>query len=32
MACWGWLTCSFIAGAVIGFAGCKVLDYYKNKK
>ncbi len=32
MACWGWMTATLLFGLVIGFAGCKVLDYYKNKK
>lgn len=32
MATWGWLTATLLFGLVAGFVGCRVLEYFKNKK
>lgn len=32
MATWGWMTCSLLFGLMVGWFGCKTVEYFKNKK
>lgn len=31
MATWGWMTCSLLFGLMVGWFGCKTVEYFKNK-